>query len=92
MTSKHEPGPQDSGAIASTLDALAAEEIPVVSVDTRPDMGEVYMVVRADNRGYGTKACQYLGESWAARSRSPSSRAPWTPSTAATAPRLSPHA
>src|SRR5690349_21930640 len=54
--------PQDTGAIASTLDTLAAKKIPVVSVDTRPDEGDVYMVVRADNRAYGTKACEYLGE------------------------------
>jgi simple sugar transport system substrate-binding protein/ribose transport system substrate-binding protein len=33
----------------------------VVTVDTRPDAGNVYMVVRADNRAYGTKACQFLG-------------------------------
>ena len=54
--------PQDSGAVASTLDALSAAKVPVVSVDTRPDKGDVYMVVRADNRAYGTKACEYLGE------------------------------
>jgi simple sugar transport system substrate-binding protein/ribose transport system substrate-binding protein len=34
----------------------------VVSVDTRPDTGKVYMVVRADNRAYGTKACEFLGQ------------------------------
>jgi len=54
--------PQDTGAIASTLDTLASKKIPVVSVDTRPDKGDVYMVVRADNRAYGTKACDYLGD------------------------------
>ncbi|MGW2613807.1 sugar ABC transporter substrate-binding protein [Streptomyces sp. NPDC001500] len=54
--------PQDTGAVASTLDALAAKKIPVVSVDTRPDKGDVYMVVRADNRAYGTKACEFLGK------------------------------
>lgn len=54
--------PQDTGAIASTLDMLADRKIPVVSVDTRPDKGKVYMVVRADNRAYGEKACRYLGE------------------------------
>ncbi|MFD8203015.1 sugar ABC transporter substrate-binding protein [Streptomyces sp. NPDC003470] len=54
--------PQDTGAIASTLDQLAARKIPVISVDTRPDKGDVYMVVRADNKAYGTKACEYLGE------------------------------
>jgi simple sugar transport system substrate-binding protein/ribose transport system substrate-binding protein len=54
--------PQDTGAIASTLGRLANKHIPVVSVDTRPDSGKVYMVVRADNKAYGTKACEFLGK------------------------------
>ncbi|GAA0986896.1 sugar ABC transporter substrate-binding protein [Acrocarpospora macrocephala] len=54
--------PQDTGAIAATLDQLAEKKIPVVTVDTRPDKGNVYMVVRADNKAYGTKACEFLGE------------------------------
>ena len=54
--------PQDTGAIASTLATLESKKIPVVSVDTRPDKGKVYMVVRADNRAYGQKACEFLGE------------------------------
>ncbi|MFI6741266.1 sugar ABC transporter substrate-binding protein [Nonomuraea sp. NPDC050451] len=54
--------PQDTGAIANTLQQLENKKIPVVSVDTRPDKGKVYMVVRADNRAYGTKACEFLGE------------------------------
>ncbi|CAM5620466.1 Ribose import binding protein RbsB OS=Streptomyces griseorubiginosus OX=67304 GN=rbsB_5 PE=3 SV=1 [Streptomyces griseorubiginosus] len=53
--------PQDTAAIAPTLAQLAAKKIPVVTVDTRPDSGNVYMVVRADNRAYGEKACQFLG-------------------------------
>jgi ribose transport system substrate-binding protein len=53
--------PQDTAAIVPTLQQLAAKKIPVVSVDTRPDQGDVYMVVRADNRAYGEKACQFLG-------------------------------
>ncbi|MEW1865966.1 sugar ABC transporter substrate-binding protein [Streptomyces sp. NBC_00669] len=53
--------PQDTGAIASTLDQMAKKKIPVISVDTRPDKGQVYMVVRADNKAYGTNACKYLG-------------------------------
>jgi ABC-type sugar transport system substrate-binding protein len=53
--------PQDTAAIAPALDQLAAKKIPVVTVDTRPDSGDVAMVVRADNRAYGTKACQFLG-------------------------------
>jgi ribose transport system substrate-binding protein len=54
--------PQDTGAIAESLQSLEDKKIPVVSVDTRPDKGKVYMVVRADNRAYGEKACKYLGE------------------------------
>jgi len=53
--------PQDTGAITTTLRNLNARKIPVVSVDTRPDKGGVYMVVRADNRAYGQKACEFLG-------------------------------
>ncbi|MFF0305249.1 sugar ABC transporter substrate-binding protein [Streptomyces sp. NPDC004562] len=53
--------PQDTAAVAPTLAQLEAKKIPVVSVDTRPDTGKVYMVVRADNRAYGEKACQFLG-------------------------------
>jgi ribose transport system substrate-binding protein len=54
--------PQDTAAIAPTLDQLSAKKVGVVSVDTRPDTGKVYMVVRADNKAYGTKACRFLGE------------------------------
>lgn len=53
--------PQDTAAIAPTLAQLEAKKIPVVTVDTRPDTGNVYMVVRADNRAYGEKACRFLG-------------------------------
>jgi len=53
--------PQDTAAVAPTLDQLATKKIPVVTIDTRPDTGKVFMVVRADNRAYGTKACQFLG-------------------------------
>ncbi|OLB78790.1 MAG: ABC transporter substrate-binding protein [Actinobacteria bacterium 13_2_20CM_2_71_6] len=54
--------PQDTAAVANTLDDLASKNIPVVSVDTRPDQGKVYMVVRADNKAYGQKACEFLGK------------------------------
>ncbi|WP_433087580.1 sugar ABC transporter substrate-binding protein [Dactylosporangium sp. CA-052675] len=53
--------PQDTAAIAPTLQQLATKKIPVVTIDTRPDSGKVFMVVRADNRAYGTNACQFLG-------------------------------
>ncbi len=54
--------PQDTGAIATTLQQLEQKNIPVVSVDTRPDKGKTYMVVRADNRAYGEQSCRFLGE------------------------------
>jgi ribose transport system substrate-binding protein len=53
--------PQDTAAVAPTLEQLAQKKVSVISVDTRPDTGKVYMVVRADNRAYGTKACEFLG-------------------------------
>ncbi|MFF4713123.1 sugar ABC transporter substrate-binding protein [Streptomyces eurythermus] len=53
--------PQDTAAIAPTLAQMEAKKIPVVTIDTRPDTGNVFMVVRADNRAYGEKACRYLG-------------------------------
>ncbi|MBF9133766.1 sugar ABC transporter substrate-binding protein [Plantactinospora sp. S1510] len=53
--------PQDTAAIAPALQTLATKKIPVVTIDTRPDQGKVFMVVRADNRAYGEKACQFLG-------------------------------
>lgn len=54
--------PQDTGAIGPKLDELSGKKIPVISVDTRPDSGQIYMVVRADNRAYGQKACEFLGK------------------------------
>jgi ABC-type sugar transport system substrate-binding protein len=54
--------PQDTAAVIPTLALLDGKHIPVVSVDTRPDSGKVYMVVRADNKAYGTKACKYIGD------------------------------
>jgi ABC-type sugar transport system substrate-binding protein len=53
--------PQDTAAIGPTLQSLQSKKIPVVTIDTRPDTGNVYMVVRADNKAYGEKACQFLG-------------------------------
>jgi simple sugar transport system substrate-binding protein/ribose transport system substrate-binding protein len=55
--------PQDTAAVFPTLQQLESKKIPVVSVDTRPDKGKVYMVVRADNKAYGEKACKYIGDS-----------------------------
>lgn len=54
--------PQDTAAVKPAITAATAKHVPVISVDTRPDSGGAYMVVRADNRAYGTKSCIYLGE------------------------------
>ncbi|OZF52914.1 sugar ABC transporter substrate-binding protein [Rhodococcus sp. 14-1411-2a] len=54
--------PQDTAAAAPAISSAAAANIPVISVDTRPDSGGAYMVVRADNKAYGTNSCIYLGE------------------------------
>lgn len=61
--------PQDTGAVTAELQRLAEKKIPVVSVDTRPDEGKVYMVVRADNRAYGEKSCEYLGKQLGGKGR-----------------------
>jgi simple sugar transport system substrate-binding protein/ribose transport system substrate-binding protein len=53
--------PQHTATIAPTLRQMAEQKIPVVTLDTRPDTGKVYMVVRADNRAFGVKACRFLG-------------------------------
>lgn len=61
--------PQDTAAIAPTLATLKSRNIPVVTIDTRPDTGEVFMVVRADNRAYGEKACKFLGAKLAGKGK-----------------------
>jgi simple sugar transport system substrate-binding protein/ribose transport system substrate-binding protein len=53
--------PQDTAAVVPTLQLLESKHIPAVSIDTRPDSGSVFMVVRANNRAYGQKACEFLG-------------------------------
>lgn len=55
-------GPLDSAAISRALNAAATKQVPVVAVDVAPTKGKVAMVVRADNRAYGEKACDYIGE------------------------------
>jgi ABC-type sugar transport system substrate-binding protein len=53
--------PQDTAAVIPTLNLLSSKKIPVVSIDTRPDSGQVFMVVRANNKAYGINACKFLG-------------------------------
>jgi simple sugar transport system substrate-binding protein/ribose transport system substrate-binding protein len=54
--------PQDTAAVKPTLDKMEAAKIPVVTIDTEPDAGKVFMIVRADNRAYGEKSCKYIGD------------------------------
>lgn len=53
--------PIESGAVSPALKKAADAGIPVVGVDVAPQQGPIAIVVRADNRAYGTKACEYIG-------------------------------
>ncbi|MFE2411712.1 sugar ABC transporter substrate-binding protein [Kitasatospora sp. NPDC059408] len=53
--------PQATYVTDVLLGELFRRGVSVVSVDTEPEHGEVYMAVRANNVDYGTKACQFLG-------------------------------
>jgi ribose transport system substrate-binding protein len=54
--------PQDTGAVSSTIQSLNEQGIPVVSIDTAPEQGDVFMVVRADNVAMGRQGCEHIGE------------------------------
>lgn len=54
--------PVDSAAVGTALAEAAAKQVAVVAVDVAPTSGHVAMVVRADNRAYGTAACTYIGD------------------------------
>lgn len=54
--------PLDSASIVAGLNAAQREGVPVVAVDVAPDKGKVAMVVRADNRAFGEKACRQVGD------------------------------
>ncbi|MFB7620573.1 sugar ABC transporter substrate-binding protein [Kitasatospora sp. NPDC056181] len=54
--------PQNTMTTDTTLSELFRANIHAISVDTEPEHGTVYMVVRTDNRSYGSKACEFLGK------------------------------
>lgn len=54
--------PIESGAVRPALKRAANAGVPVVGVDVAPQAGPISIVVRADNRAYGTKACEYISE------------------------------
>ncbi|WP_217350486.1 sugar ABC transporter substrate-binding protein [Ruegeria sp. HKCCD7255] len=53
--------PIESGAVRPALQRAAQANVPVIGVDVAPQAGPIAIVVRADNRAYGTKACEYIG-------------------------------
>jgi ribose transport system substrate-binding protein len=53
--------PIESAAVRPALERAAAAGIPVIGVDVAPQTGPIAIVVRADNRAYGEKACEYIG-------------------------------
>lgn len=54
--------PQDTAAAGATITSLNDQDIPVVSIDTAPEEGDVFMVVRADNVAMGVQGCEFIGE------------------------------
>ncbi|WP_026360042.1 sugar ABC transporter substrate-binding protein [Amycolatopsis nigrescens] len=54
--------PLDSAAVVAGLNQAERKGVPVVAVDVAPESGKVAMVVRADNKAYGVKACEAIGE------------------------------
>lgn len=54
--------PLDSAAVVAGLKQAENKNVPVVAVDVAPEGGKVAMVVRADNKAYGTKACDEIGK------------------------------
>ncbi|MGW7537474.1 sugar ABC transporter substrate-binding protein [Amycolatopsis sp. NPDC054798] len=54
--------PLDSAAVVAGLKQAENKGVPVVAVDVAPESGKVAMVVRADNKAYGSKACEEIGK------------------------------
>ncbi|WP_034287193.1 sugar ABC transporter substrate-binding protein [Amycolatopsis benzoatilytica] len=54
--------PLDSAAVVAGLKQAENKNVPVVAVDVAPESGKVAMVVRADNKAYGAKACDEIGK------------------------------
>ncbi|RZQ60699.1 sugar ABC transporter substrate-binding protein [Amycolatopsis suaedae] len=52
--------PLDSAAVVAGLEQAQRKGVPVVAVDVAPEGGKVAIVVRADNKAYGVKACEHI--------------------------------
>ncbi|MBB3931187.1 ABC-type sugar transport system substrate-binding protein [Kaistia hirudinis] len=53
--------PTDSQAIAPVLALAEEKKVPAVLIDIAPAKGKAAMIVRADNKGIGAKACEAVG-------------------------------
>lgn len=53
-------GPIDSKAIVPAIEKANAAGVPVVTIDSGADGGNIYMTVKADNKYMGTAACEAL--------------------------------
>jgi ribose transport system substrate-binding protein len=54
--------PVDAKAIAPAIEYSADKGVPIVCIDTAPEGGGAYMVVRADNVAMGSTAAETIGE------------------------------
>ena len=54
--------PVDSDAIVPAIEQANAKDVPVVTVNTGPNGGKVYMIVRANNYAMGEAGCEVMGE------------------------------
>jgi ribose transport system substrate-binding protein len=53
--------PRDSDAIVPAIKAANKADVPVITVDTAANGGDIYIQIRADNVAMGESACQEAG-------------------------------
>lgn len=54
--------PADSQAIVPVVKYANEKKVPVVMIDIAPAGGNTFMIVRADNKAIGAKACEAVGQ------------------------------
>jgi ribose transport system substrate-binding protein len=54
--------PADSEAIVPVVKYANEKKVPVVMIDIAPAGGKTFMIVRADNKAIGAKACEAVGK------------------------------
>lgn len=55
--------PRDSDAIVPGVEAANNANVPVITVDTAANGGDIYMNIRADNVAMGKSVCEQMGKS-----------------------------